>query len=293
MKNSLFKYLLCLFILTQGSTSICQTALDDLQLRLRIGPSPSPIPVIYIPGQNNFLSIRKKSDLKISFNRTIGWNRSTNSGRFGSISNFTLGYSPIPHLYGTANFLTTNERTSFGTYNSKVVLGDIGIGGYFVKEMFSRKPHNPNWLNHGLLVNALVGYSRGKISHEGLIRFGFARFITNQFYGKIGVNYQRKFWGVASNFRFGVINYGTTILLGHGYSDLIPQRELLADENDFLFGEVSLRAYVGIKYAQIYMNIGMTKVNSTFNRFILSDTMSLGVVLDIQETFKKKSKDEK
>ena len=298
MKNKILKYLLLSLFFIQGTTSVCQTDLDQLYLGLRIISPTFNLQYLYIPGHNNFITIRKKSDFKFSFNKTKAWHNLRNSYYIdnsyynakwnGNISNFTVGYSPIPHLYVTGNLLVGNEKREIGRYDSDVILGGIGIGGYILKEGMDKKPSKWNMPDKGLLINALVGYNRGKISHVELIRVGSGKFILNQIYGKIGFDYQYRFLGIASNIRFGVINYGKTRMEGHGYEDLSSQRELLTAQNNYLFGELSCRTYVGIKYGQLYINAVITKVNSELRRFILSDMVSVGVVLDIQEIFKKK-----
>ena len=299
MKNKLLRYLLGLIFIIQGTTLTSQTALDQLYLGLRIGPGTFSRPYIYIPGHDNFISIRKKSDFKFSINISRAWKNSNGSysrdnydkySRWnGKISNFTLGYSPVPNLYATANFLFENQRSSFW-YDSQTVLGGIGIGGYFLKESIDEKPSEYNMPDQGLLINGLIGYTRGNISHDGINRFGFGKFILNQFYGKIGVDYQARYWGIASNIRVGVLNYGTTQILGRAFDDLGLHRELLTTQNDFLFGELSVRTYLGIKYGQFYINGVITRVNDELRRFILPDMLTVGIVLDIQEIFKKKEK---
>jgi len=303
MKNKLLSYLLSLVFIIQGITLIGQTELDQFYLGLRIGPPSYNLPFLSISGSDNFISIRKKSDFKFSFNITEEWNPSGdsyliidnyyyNSGWRGRISNLTLGYSPISHLFGTANFILADEK--FGLYDSQMILGDIGIGGYMLKEGSGVDKKTSKWgmTDRGLLINALVGYSRGKISHVRISGVSVGEFTLNQFYGKIGLDYQTKFWGVASNLRFGVLNYGPTKLVGHAYENLVVQRKLLATQNNFLVGELSCRIYLGVKYGQLYINGVTTKVNDDLRAFVLSDLVSVGAVLDIQEIFKKKNKDD-
>ena len=304
MKNSIQRFIVVLLFFIQGTTLIGQTSIDQLYLGLRYIPTVN-VPYLYISGIDNVISIRKKSDLKFSFNRKIktlddkvkydefyssylryGWN--------GNISNFTLGYSPIPHLYGTANLFVASEREGRRLYDSQIIIGGIGIGGYILKEPknISKKISKWKMPDRGLLVNALVGYNRGKISLDEYYRIGSGKFFLNQFYGKIGLDYQARLWGIATNVRFGVLNFGTTKLQGHAYEELILQRELLTKQNDFLFGELSCRVYLGMKFGQLYINGIVNKVNAEMSRFVLSDILSVGAVLSINKIFKKKIKNE-
>jgi len=290
MKNSIQRYLCSLLFLIYGTTLICQTELDQFSVGLRLILPTYNLEYLYVPTHDDFISIRKKSDLKFSFNRTKGRNESRDWN--GKISDFTLGYSPLQHLYGTANLSLIRNKESRGLYDSQMVLGGVGIGGYFLKENIDRDSSKWKMPDKGLLINALVGYSRGKISHNARFRVGLGKFILNQFYGKIGFDYQSRFWGIATNIRFGLVNYGTTKIEGHAYDGLVLQRELLTTQNNFLFGEFSCRAYLGIKYGQLYVNATITKVNGEIRQFVLSDLFGVGIVLDIQEIFKKKNKNE-
>jgi len=267
---------------------------------------------LYIAGNENSMSIREQSDLKISFSNSV--NSTKKNDRiflpFSSyyipqwkvnVTNFALGYSPLPHLYGKAHLSLINDREGTRDPSSKIIFGDIGIGTYylmktkdlpFFKDKF-KKLSKFKMTNRGLLLNAFVGYSRGNISYTPPYKAGKGEFILNRIYGKIGLDYQSGFFGVATDVKFGVLNYGKTTIHGHAYEDLILQSALLVNENDFMFGELSFRFYVGMKYGQIYINGVTTKVNDEIKDFVLSNFWSVGTVLDIQDVFTKKKKNEK
>jgi len=272
------------------------------------------LPYLYVGGNDNAISIREQYDFKFSFSRNINAPKNNENNVFpfsissyydtrwrGDLSKFTLGYSPLPHLYVKANLFLTKEGDTYGRHNSKMLLGDFGMGVYHLKKSkgipFLKKKLDKvsgyMMSNKGLLMNALVGYSRGSIIHTSQYRLGKGEFLINQFYGKIGLDYQAGFLGIASDLKFGVLNYGKTIIKGHAYEELSAQRALLINENDFLFGELSFRIYVGMKYGQIYINGITTKVNNKMSEFVLSGFWNVGVVLDIQDVFKKKGKNEK
>ena len=308
MKNKLLKYLLLSLFFIQGTTLVCQTALNQFYLGLRFIPPPNyNLSYLYLSGNNNAFTIREESDLKFSFDRNVDvyprnfddFYRKNYPYWPGNISNFNIGYSPRNHLYSTASLMFANEKERSGSYISKMFLADIGIGGYFLKEtkdVFKKKnifnkerkammPHK------GVLVNALLGYSRGKILHDAYFKSGHASFILNRIYGRIGLDYQARFWGVASSLRFGVLNYGTSIIEGQSYNDLTEQIDLLMTKNNFAFGELSVRFYLGLKYGQIYISRVNTNVSTKLESFLLKNLWSAGAVLDLQEIFRKTKKD--
>ena len=302
--------LLC-FVALQNSDVSAQFATNEIFDVNYLGINN--VPSLYVSGNDNSMSIREQFDFKFSASKNInslGSNRNDlialpissiyyepNWG--GTVSNFTIGYSPLPHLYTTANVMMTNEKETRGWYNSKAVIGDIGIGTYFLKKTKDipilknkfKKISKYKMSNEGLLVNALIGYSRGNILKSAIYKFGEGEFILNRIYGKIGVDYQSGFFGVASNVKLGILNYGKTTLRGHATEDFTLETALLTDKNNFLFTEFSVRGYVGMKYGQIYINGVITKVDSEFQDFVLTDLWSVGAVLDIQDVFKKKDKE--
>ena len=312
MKNSLQRILISLFFLLQYSVVFSQTSLGFIQNELFIYNAP----YLYVADNNNAFSIRKKSDFKFSYNQAI--KSTVNSGTNyislapsslwepnwkSTISSFNIGYSPLPHLYTTANLLLTNISDNYSVApNSKVVFGDIGIGGYYLKELrnvFKKKNifnKTSSWMmsQKGVLVNALLGYSRGSITHELVDwRSGHGKFTLNKFYGQFGFDYQARLWGFASSLKVGVLNYGTTYLEGHAATELYRSVEVLAEKNNFNFSELNFRFYVGMKYGQIYFNGVTTKVAGELEDFAVFDYLSVGAVLHIQDFFNKKNKDEK
>ena len=311
MKNNLQRILISVFFLLQYSVAFSQTSLDFIN----IGPITYNAPYLYVADNNNAFSIRKKSDFKFSYNYAIKStvtpaNDYSNFYYYyedpvwtSTISSFNIGYSPLPHLYTTANLLLTNISDNYSAApNSKVVLGDIGIGGYYLKELkniFKKKNifnRTSKWMmpQKGILVNALLGYSRGSITHELVDwRSGHGKFTLNKFYGQVGFDYQARLWGFASSLKVGVLNYGTTYLEGHAVTELYRPVEVLAEKNNYNFSELNFRFYVGMKYGQIYLNGVKTKVDTELEDFMVSDYLSVGAVLHIQEFFKKKNKDEK
>ena len=300
-----FRWMLLVCLVSLQSSYLFSQITSD-QFFLLDPVFPTALPFLYVGGNDNSISIREQSDLKISFNRNFntvkrsddiyypyssyydpGWN--------GMVSNYTVGYSPLPHFYGMANLLHVKERENYGGYHSNFLMGDIGIGAYYLKKTkgisFLKKKFEKlskyAMPNKGLLFNALIGYSRGNILHTPTYRFGEGKFVLNRFYGKIGLDYQVGFLGIASDMKFGMLNYRKTTLQGHAYEDLQSHGALLSNDNDYLFGEFSIRFYVGMKYGQIYINGVTTKVNDELGEFVLSDLWSVGVVLDIQDVFKK------
>ena len=306
MKNKAYRFLFILLFIIQGTTLTSQTAIDQYYLGLRIGPPVFLTPYLYISGNDNFISIRKKSGFKFSFDKRIKSQSSDFTSRYfnpiwnGSVSNFNLGYSPVKHLYGTASLMLVNENERSGLYHSKMVLSDIGIGGYLLKEtenIFKKKnifnKDRKMMLSHkGILVNALLGYSRGNITHEAYDKIGLATLNLNRFYGKIGLDYQARFWGFAGNLRLGVLNYSSTTINGHAYADLSEQIETLMNQNNFTFSELSIRFYLGLKYGQVYISYINSTTDTKLDDFRITKTGNVGVLLDLQELFKKKVKND-
>ena len=260
------------------------------------GPFQQEIIYLYVPDNNNTLTIREKSDFKFSFDRKI---KSKNNpideiSRHDvpldvDVNNFRLGYSPLPHLYGTASLLLVTNREETALFNSKMTQGDIGIGGYYLKE-FKNIFKKENLFNKtapammqkkGLLVNALLGYSRGIISHELTRTPGLGKFRLNKFYGQIGFDYQARIWGIAGTAKVGVLNYGLTSLEGRAPTELFDPITVLKRDNNYKFSEISIRFYVGMKFGQIYIKGMKSKTHKNLTYFVIPSYWSVGAVLDL------------
>jgi len=64
------------------------------------------------------------------------------------------------------------------------------------------------------------------------------------------------------------------------------------EQNNFAFGEFSGRIYFGLKYGQVYVTYVNTKVNSELNRYVFTNSWNVGIVLNLQDMFKKKIKND-
>ena len=181
------------------------------------GPMPSGA-FLYMPSNGNTLPIKAQYDFQVSFNHKIGESSDWNFG----IKNFNLSFSPIPHVYATAHWMQIENDDEIRFFDSKMTQGGFGIGGYYFKELgnvFKKKSifnKTKNWMipQKGILVNGLLGYSRGKIRHDLIFDVGHGRFLLNKFYGQVGFDYQARIWGVSGIAKLGVLNYGTTYLEG-------------------------------------------------------------------------------
>ena len=212
--------LLVCFVFFQHASLWSQTSFDPITLENTSFNIYSDFRYLYIAGDENPISIREPNDLKIAFSKNIV----TSRGKFEDsiyypsfsynipkkkvrISNLSLGYSPLPHLYGIANFSLLNEKDVSSSAITNMIIGDIGIGTYFLKKANSRpflkekfqfkKLAKLKMTSRGLLINALVGYSRGRINYTPSYKVGLGQFILNRIYGKVGFDYQAGFFGIA------------------------------------------------------------------------------------------------
>ena len=287
-----------LFFFLVSLSVFSQNIEDDSFNALFPGPIPGPLPTgafLYVPNQVGSASLKAKSDFQISFNHKINESSDWNF----DIKNVNLSYSPIPHLYATVNWLQVENDEDIRFFDSKMTQGGFGIGGYYFKEVgdiFKKKNifnKTKNWMmpQKGILVNGLLGYSRGKITHQLTYDVGHGKFALNKFYGQIGFDYQARIWGLAGSAKVGILNYGTTYLVARAPRDLVDPIEILKEKNNFKFRELELRAYLGIRYGQVYWSMVHAKTEEDLTDFVLPNYKSVGVLLEFQEFFKKKNKE--
>ena len=238
--------------------------------------------LLYIPDNGNSISIRKKSDFKFSSDLLLSWN---------TYYNARVSYSPWSNIYSSTSLMLIRPGNLTGAYQPKTNMVDFGIGVYYLKEvdnLIKKKSifnTHSKWMmqNKGWLVNVLLGYSRGRILHESVGHFG--RFDMNRFYGQMGIDFQTRLWGFAGTAKLGLLNYRDVILKGNASVDLINHASLLMDKNNFVFGEINLRFYMGIRIGQVYTNWIMTKVPEAIADYTDYAFGTIGVALDIQEIF--------
>ena len=300
MKNNLKCTLIGLFFLMQYSGLLSQSSFDEFSLSLDIAPIDDAH--LYIPDSGNPIALWGKSDLKFSIDNRIGTDISY--GRYNYSSNhhkptqFKVGYSFHPKFYTTLSWVQSkgNVRMS-GLYEERLFLGDFGIGTSLVKidEKERYTPflkYNAKWMmKKGAQVNALLGYSRGRIQHERSYGFADGEFNFNRFYGQVGLHFQRGIWGFSGSSKFGFLNYQKVKIIGNAVFDLAPLSDLLMDQNNFLFIETSMRFYLGTRFGQVYLNRVFAKTNAALSKYIISDYISVGAVLDIQGFYRKKKKE--
>ena len=249
---------------------------------------------LYVPNTNLPHSIREKSDIQFSISQSIV----TSSDWDFNIKNFNLAYSPLPHLYGTANLMILKDA-GLNYFDSKMVQGDIGIGTYYLKPLgnISKKENifnrTADWMmsQKGILASGMLGYSRGSISHQINSVIGHGKFTINKFYGQIGLDFQAKLWGIAGSAKFGILNYGTTYLEARAITTLSEPIDILRDKNNFYFREFEVRAYLGIRYGQLYWSMVNTATSDALTNYTLTNYQTVGILLDFQEIFKKKNKE--
>jgi len=244
---------------------------------------------LYVPNTNTSHSIRAKSDLQFSYNQST----MTSSDWDFKIKNFNLAYSPLPHLYGTANVMTVKDG-GLNYFESNMIEGDIGIGGYYFKALpniFKKENifnKTAGWMmpQKGILVNGLLGYSFGKTDFNRYELVGYGDFSYSRKYIQLGTHFQSNLWGVSGVIKYGKLNYKKTRLFGLASLEEDELIATLMNRNIYSFLEISLRFFVGVKFGQLNIGMILTDVSPDFHQSFNSGYISVGAVVDIQDIFK-------
>ena len=299
----LIRFLIIVFLLLQTSQVFSQGQGSTRSPNFYIEKS-----YLYVPDIGDPITLWKKSDLKFSLNLHRNKDRlssfSNNSPK--EITQFKMGFSPLPNIYLTASFANYNGigfvpfegRLGTVRYDEKMRLADFGIGRYYSRSgpLISRLSifkKQRNWMmEKSWQVNGLIGISRGRMLHQKTSAVGEGVFDFNRFYGQAGFHFQRSIWGISTHLKFGMLNYYKTSILGDGVTELSLFVDLLMEKNNFFFMESSSKIYMGTRFGQVYYSLVYARSDAAFNEYMLNNYKSVGIVLDIQEIFKKKNKDE-
>jgi len=254
-------------------------------------------PNLYVPDNGDHLGLWEKYDFKISVDHhDINTYNRYDAYSSNRINQFKLGFSPLSNIYTTASYVRYQGDTFLwpGLYEEKMIMGDVGVGGDYAKldapssRMLIFKKKRKWMMDRGVLINGLIGFSKGRMTHQKTYGFGKGEFNFNRIYGQFGLHLQRSLWGISANLKFGRISYNKSSLIGHASIDLVSLSDFLQAKNNFFFLESSFRVFLGTRFGQVYINLVQAQSDASFEEFIKKDYVNVGAVLDIEGIFKKK-----
>ena len=245
----------------------------------------------YIPAENNNIRLTERNDLKVS--GTVSFSEA-------SIGNFQIGYSPIKHLGIVGSYL--DQRNSSNAYPLSYKDGDIlnvmtyqdiAIGGYF----FKKKENNlsswipKKWLEEsGWGIDFYVGIGSGDIFRDYISFSSDATFHFNKSFAQLGLHYRFHGLGVSYSFSYGKLNYDKLEVYANPFRlPLGVFDELINDNNPNSF-EGTLRVEYGMRFGKINLNYTTYRQNINFVDDLKRAYTSIGIVVDIDEFFRKKGR---
>ncbi|MFK7775088.1 MAG: hypothetical protein AB8F94_23305 [Saprospiraceae bacterium] len=245
----------------------------------------------YVPAEGNVLTLSERNDLKISGSTSI---------KDRGISNIQIGYSPIKYVGLFGSWM--HQKNGQGIYPFDVSDGNnsntanyksVAIGGYF----FKKRDHYYSTLipkkyleQGGFLVDFYVGVGEGKFEREYSTYRTKVEFIHKKIFGLAGLHYKFRSLGVSYIFKMGQVQFNKVLV--HGNFILFPKGifDELKEDNTMNTYESTFRLECGIQEAKI--NLSLTGFSNQVDIFSpLRSYISVGVLLNVDELFRKKSKD--
>jgi len=250
----------------------------------------------YSPNDGDLVTLRKKHDGHISAATNLG----ADEGK--KVLNVQAGYSPINHLAFAGSYFKTSEGETDSRYGDGYILNGA-IGGYYFLPINSQRerkrrrissyPHLD--MNTGVLVDLYLGSGEGKVNNFYTVG-GRSHFRFRKNYVQLGLHWIKKNWVFSYNVRRGWLNYYN----GEVYNRLkINEPDLqkfqdLQIENSFHLQEHSFRINVGISHVRYFMTITSVVGNSDLvNLGVEDNNLTLGLIVEIDEFFREKIKEEK
>ena len=248
---------------------------------------PSCSHYYYAPDEANVLKLNEKNDLKFSAS-----GNSTNGNYELKHTNLQLGYSPIKHvgIFASHFNMSGDEPIQNPIRGGKGHLNNIGLGGYYFLDSESILNNLVNYndnigVRSGFLFDAYAGYGKGHIYNyypEG----GESDLDIQKYFIQGGVHWQGKGLGISYVFKFGRINYFNGLIVGQLDQTEINSLRNINEIREFPFRESSLKFYMGVKYARVYLNV-VTMGNEFDNLFSHRTSIgSFGIIVNIDDVYK-------
>ena len=241
----------------------------------------------YAPDEANVLKLNDRHDLKISIS-----GNSTSGNYELKHSNFQLGYSPIKHVGVFASHfkMSGQEPKDDPLRGGEGHLNNVGIGGYY---FFNAESILNNLVSYedeigvqsGFLFDVYGGYGKGHISNfytEG----GFSDLDLQKYFVQAGIHWQGKALGISYVWKTGRLNYFNGIINGQlGDAEINSLRDI-EEIREFPFRESSLKFYMGVKYARVYLNVATT-ISEFDNNFSHRTSLgSFGIIADLDDIYR-------
>lgn len=245
----------------------------------------------YVPSEGNVLTLSERHDLKIS---------ATTSINETGINNFQIGYSPIKHLGIFGSWLHQKDgkqiypfdALSFNNSNSDNYK-NVGIGGYFFKKRntyYTTLIPKKYFEQGGFLFDLYVGIGEGKMRRDYKSVRSYFDFDYTKRFGQAGLHYKFRAFGISYIFKMAQLNVSKVVL--HGNFFLFPKNffDELVENNTIDTYESTIRFEYGIRQAKLNLNLTYFSDQPNFLSPLRS-YYSIGILINVDEFFKKKRKD--
>jgi len=241
----------------------------------------------YAPDEANMLKLDDRNDLKFSAS-----GNSTNGNYELRHTNVQLGYSPIKHVGVFASHfnMSGDEPKQNSIRGGKGHLNNVGLGGYYFLETESIlnrlvKYDDNIGVRSGFLFDAYAGYGKGHV-HNYYAEGGRSDLDIQKYFIQGGIHWQGKALGLSYVMKFGRLNYFNGLIVGQLNESEISSLQNIESNREFPFRETSLKFYMGVKYARVYLNVATT-IDEFDNFFTHRTSMgSFGVVVDIDDVYR-------
>ena len=241
----------------------------------------------YAPDEANVMKLAEQNDLKISAS-----GNSTNGNYEIKHANFQISYSPIKHLgvFASRFNLKGKEPINSPERGGNGFLNNAAMGGYYFFETGSIldriiKYDEELAVPSGFLLDAYLGYGKGHV-HNFYIEGGTSDLDLQKYFIQGGIHWQGKTLGASYVLKFGKINFFNGLIEGQIDDENINSIRNIETIREFPFRETSLKFYMGIRHARVYLNVS-TVVDVFDNNFLHRTSLgSFGIIMDIDDIYR-------
>ena len=233
----------------------------------------------YVADDGNLLMLQEKGDLKLA-------------GGFGfSELKAQVGISPIKHLAISGYYFSSDRnKLASGTNVFKIrrYSGNIGCY-YFLPSKVDKKNLLKSDRERGFLFDIYAGYSQGEIDNFYATN-GSSHLAYQKYYIQPGIHAQGATLSISYNMKIGRLNYFKGVGLRDVPAEHILQLQDLEERNPFNLLEHSIKIQAGVRSFTFFANVSISDILEEYNFTQVNSQISVGVILDVDEFYKKKKK---
>ncbi len=243
----------------------------------------------YAPNEGTSLALTEKHDAKVSYGVGAGGNNRNHKS-------FQIGYSPINHIGIQASYFSGDaEGVQDGiTERGDGQISNIALGTYYFYPTNSKiykieKRETLLGMKRGFLFDLYVGRGTGNVNNF-YAPPASSHFDFNKTWGQGGIHWQGRFVGIDMVFKVGVLDFKNVEINGRLEESTLIDIENVIEYDTYNFRESTIKIHFGIRHLRYFITTTWLNTSNASDVKFIDNVTHIGVMIDIDEFFKKRKK---